>query len=82
MSGHGILTLGLAKEGFHHLLQFLDAAQSAEGQSLHRIPVLHQLPGDLPRDMSPDLLVGIQLRGIRGRVEQFEASLLRFDESC
>jgi len=80
MSESSVLTLGLAKEGFHELGQFLDSAQSAEGQFLHRIQVLHQLPRNSPLHMSPDLLIGIQLRGIRRQVEQFEASVLSLDE--
>lgn len=59
MSESSVLTLGLAREGFDELGQFLDSAQSAEGQFLHLILVLHQLPRNSPLHMSPDLLIGI-----------------------
>ena len=80
MSQSGILTFGLAKERFHQLGQFLDPAQSAEGQPLHFVFGLHQLPGDLALDVRPDLFVRVQLRRVRRQVEQFEPAVLSLDK--
>ena len=81
MSHSGILALGLLKEGFHQCGQFLYAAQSAEGQPFHFVLGLHELPGNLAFDVSPDLLVRIQLRRIRRQVKELEHAVLRLDKS-
>ena len=75
-----ILTFGLSKEGFHQLRKFLNSAQCAEGELFHLVLGLDQLPRDSALDMSPDLLVGVQMRRVRRQVEQLETALLRLDE--
>ena len=80
MSDSGILTLGLAKEGFHQFGQFLDSAQRAEGQPLHFVLGLHQLPGNTAFDVGPDLFVRVQMWRVRRQVEQLELAVLGFDE--
>ena len=68
------------KNGFHQLGQFLDTAQRAESQSLHLVLGLTELPRDLPFDVRPDLLVGIQLRRVRRQREELELAVLGRDE--
>ena len=47
MPDSGILTLRLAKEGFHQFWQFLDLAQRVDCQPLHCVFGLYQLTGNL-----------------------------------
>lgn len=80
MSDSSILTLRLAKEGFHQFRQFLDSAQSAERQSLHFVLGLHKLPGNLAFDMCPHLFVRVELGRVRRQVEQLEHAALCRDK--
>ena len=44
MSYRGMSALGMVKEGFHQIVQFLDAVQRAECQTLHLVHGLDELP--------------------------------------
>ena len=76
MAGGGLLTLRLAKEGFHQFGQFLDSAQSAERQPLRFVLGLHKLPANLVFDMRPSLFIRVELGRVRWQVEQLQHAVL------
>jgi hypothetical protein len=70
----------MPKERSDQIRQLLDAAQGAESQSRHLVLGLDELAADAePLDMSPDLLVGVELGRVRRQKKQLKLVGLALD---
>lgn len=74
-----VQTLVMLRERSDQIWQLLDAAQGAESPSLHLVLGLDELAADAMFDVSPDLLVGVELERVRRQEEQLQLAALTLD---
>ena len=64
MSGMDVPALGLPKERFDQLRQFLHPPQRTQGQTLHFVLALNEAARDAALDVGPDHFIGIELQRV------------------